>query len=331
MSATSAAAVSPSGNLGDILPADGSRDQEAFVDLRDGGRCWSIAELDAAASSVAAGLQERGFVRADRIALLLENSAEFMQAYLGIMRAGMTAVPVNYRLSPDTIAFILHDCAARAAIVDGPRKALVPAGLPTFSIDERGGSGFAALLSRSRTRTISPHAEELAEILYTSGSTGRPKGVPLSHAGQLWALQQYLSLGAYPAERTLIVAPTYHMNGLFYSTVALASGQRLISLPRFEARTYLHSVAAHGCALLSGIPTMFALIARETRLISQLDLRGVRRIFVGSAPLTEALAARVGCIFPNAHVQNGYGTTEAGPAIFGPHPDGLYGDRKSVV
>ena len=68
---------------------------------------------------------------------------------------------------------------------------------------------------------------------------------------------------------------------------------------------------------------MFAMMARQTELIASLDLSSVRAVTIGSAPLTEALIARVQKMFPNATVSNGYGTTEAGPSIFGDHPHGL--------
>jgi acyl-CoA synthetase (AMP-forming)/AMP-acid ligase II len=81
-------------------------------------------------------------------------------------------------------------------------------------------------------------------------------------------------------------------------------------------------VARYRCTLLSGIPTMFALIAREPDLLERLDLASVTTMTIGSAPLTDALIERVQAIFPHAVLTNGYGTTEAGPAVFGPHPGG---------
>jgi acyl-CoA synthetase (AMP-forming)/AMP-acid ligase II len=171
---------------------------------------------------------------------------------------------------------------------------------------------------------------ELAEILYTSGSTGLPKGVPLGHYGQLWAIAHYLEplLETPPDERppqdtTIIVAPFYHMNGLFNVSVALARRVAVLLLPRFDARRYLEAVSEHRCTMLSGIPTMFALMVREHDLVARLDFTSVRDVTIGSAPLTDALLDQVRKLFPNAEIRNGYGTTEAGPAVFGPHPDGL--------
>jgi acyl-coenzyme A synthetase/AMP-(fatty) acid ligase len=67
---------------------------------------------------------------------------------------------------------------------------------------------------------------------------------------------------------------------------------------------------------------MYALMVRQRDLVERLDLRSVREMSIGSAPLTDALLAQVHAVFPNATIDNGYGTTEAGPAVFGPHPDG---------
>jgi acyl-CoA synthetase (AMP-forming)/AMP-acid ligase II len=151
-----------------------------------------------------------------------------------------------------------------------------------------------------------------------------PKGVPLNHHGQLWAIGHYLEpLPANPPQdTTIVVAPLYHMNGLFNITVALAKRMQVISLPRFDARRFLEAAAHHGCTVLSGIPTMFALMVRERDLVERLDLQRVRDITIGSAPLTDALLVQVHELFPNAEVRNGFGTTEAGPAVFGPHPEG---------
>src|SRR5262249_41534708 len=99
--------------------------------------------------------------------------------------------------------------------------------------------------------------------------------------------------------------------------------ETIVSLPRFEARRYLQAVHDFRCVMLTGIPTMFALLARETELIAQLDLTCVRSVAIGSAPLPPAILQRVRESFPAAEVLNGYGTTEAGPAVFGPHPGGL--------
>jgi len=205
--------------------------------------------------------------------------------------------------------------------VDAGRRAMVPTGLSTFEFDADSWDRF---LDPGGFTPRAPGPGELAKILYTSGSTGRPKGVPLAHAGQLWAIAKWWTGGGEVLkDLSLVVAPTYHKNGLFFTSVCLSNGMAFVSMPRFDARAYLETVARYRCTVLSGIPTMFALMARERELLARLDLTSVTKVTIGSAPLTEALIARVHGMFPNAVVKNGYGTTEAGPVVFGPHPDGL--------
>jgi len=313
-------------NLGDVLRLPACGDRVAYIDRRDPShpRALSAVELEDLITSVARGLGRRGIRPGDRVGILSENRLEFVAAYFGIMRMGAVAVPVNYKLPPATIAHIFSDSDLRLVMSDAPRRVVVPSRVPMVGLDEEGADGFAALLDPGPLVTYAPDDDDLAEILYTSGSTGFPKGVPLTHRGQLWAIAHYLTPldSTVPEDTTIVVAPLYHMNGLFFTTVALASRMTVISLPRFEARWYLETVAQYRCTVLSGIPTMFALMVRERDLIAGLDLSAVREIMIGSAPLTDALLAEVQHLFPAAHVENGFGTTEAGPAVFGLHPDG---------
>ncbi len=306
-------------NLGDILPRE-APEHPLFIDLRIPGRpkVWRTDEFDHAVDAVADGLVRRGFAPGARIGILAANRAEFMIAYFGTMRAGMVSVPINFKLPKDTIEYIVQDAALAATFVDAERRALVPATCPTLNLDHLDAESPPPSAERR-----APSAE-LAKILYTSGSTGRPKGVPLPHAGQIWSVAKYFEGTEHGRQEiTLVVAPTYHKNGLFFSMMALANQMTVLSLPKFEARSFLETVAKYRCTLLTGIPTMFALIAREQDLIQSLDFSSVRLVTIGSAPLTDALVARVNAIFPAAEVRNGYGTTEAGPIAFGPHPMGL--------
>jgi acyl-CoA synthetase (AMP-forming)/AMP-acid ligase II len=308
-------------NLGDVLRLPGWGDRVTYIDLRDPERARELTafELEHWIRGVAGGLQKRGIAAGERVGILAANGAEFVAAYFGIMRLGAVAVPINHKLPPRTIGHIFEDSAIRIAFVDEPRSTLVPAGIPVIAFDD-----FAAFLDPGAFREFTPGDQDLAEILYTSGSTGLPKGVPLTHQGQLWAIRHYLGpLDEPPRDVTLVVAPLYHMNGLFFTTVALANRITVISLPRFEARSYLQTVARCRCTLLSGIPTMFALMVRERETVEGLDLECVREISIGSAPFSEALLKQVQRLFPRAQVHNGFGTTEAGPAVFGPHPKGI--------
>jgi acyl-CoA synthetase (AMP-forming)/AMP-acid ligase II len=113
------------------------------------------------------------------------------------------------------------------------------------------------------------------------------------------------------------------MNGLFISMLCLASGISVVVMPRFEPEAYVRALSLYKCTFLTGIPTMFAMLYRQTALVEGEDFSFVRNIILGSAPLSEKLVHELRAIFPNAEVQNAFGTTEGGAYVFGRHPGGL--------
>lgn len=320
------ATAPPSTNLGMILASRCDTLHGRFVaDLSDGGARWSYRDLDSAADRVAAGLRAKGHAVGDRIAILAENSAPCLLSYLGIMRAGLVAVPINIRLPKAAIAEILADCAAKLLLVDSSHTALAPMKVEHVVLDGVGAQSLSSLTREPGAELFEPFEPDeatLAEILYTSGSSGVPKGVMLTHQGQLQALYAHVRLSSAMHECALVAAPLYHMNGLFSASVALLQGMNLVLMPRFAPRAWLRAVDRHRCTRLGGVPSMFVMALREQDLIEKLDFSHVESVLIGSAPLTLSLLEAVQRLFPNARVTNGYGTTEAGPSIFGEHPDG---------
>jgi len=309
-------------NLGDLFDPDRGPDQTALiaVDLDGEARSFSYRALDRAVTALSADLAGRGLCHGARIALFGANSAEFLVAYLAIMRAGLVAVPVNTQLADATIAFILEDAAAEFAFADRERLAALPTGLAATAFD-------AIEIENppdTRVATVTPAPHEVAMILYTSGSTGRPKGVLLSHDGQLWAVRARLSGFAEPeAERFLVAAPLYHMNALSVAKTALMGRGTLVLLAGFTPHAYIDAAARFRCTALTSVPTMIARVVKEEARLAAADLSSVRRLMMGSAPQTQALWDKARAAFPGVRVVMGYGTTEHGPSAFGPHPDGL--------
>ena len=105
-------------NLGDLVDTAFDRKRILVVDSRPGGSSWSGGRIHDRAGSVAGALLARGLRRGGRVALLAANRAEYLVATLGIMRAGLVAVPVNIRLPRTTIDHVLRDCGARLAFYD---------------------------------------------------------------------------------------------------------------------------------------------------------------------------------------------------------------------
>jgi acyl-CoA synthetase (AMP-forming)/AMP-acid ligase II len=263
-----------------------------------------------------------GLKRGDRVGILALNSTRLLAAYFGIMRAGLVAVPISFKLARETVDHIVRDADLRAVFHDSERAALCPDTLAKISFDAPGE--WEAFCDEGPFETIEPEPRELAMILYTSGSTGKPKGVLLSHDSQRWSLETSATLyGDRSHHRYIVGAPMFHMNATISVKGALAAGASIVLLPAFEAKAYAKAIERFDVTWLTSVPTMLALVAKERDLVGGLDFSSVTNVTMGSAPLTQALVDKVQALFPKALINNSYGTTEAGPAPFGPHPDGL--------
>ena len=311
-------------NLGDLVDPSADPEAIALIDLGapQGPREYRHDDLNNAAQAVARGLMARGYKRGDRLAILAANSAEFLIAYLGAMRAGMVSIPINHKFPVETIAFILADADCKLVFTDAARREMIPDGPEIVVFREDGPSGFDALLDPGAFETVRPGPEEVAMFLYTSGSTGRPKGVPLTHAGHLWVVEMRIKRRPDPDHRMLVAAPLYHMNGLAICKVAMAAHLTIVLMPQFDAVEYIRAIGAHGVTWLTSVAAMMAMVVREEQALADTDLSSVRIVRMGSAPVSNKLVADIREYFPNAEIANGYGTTEAGPVVHGPHPDG---------
>ncbi len=112
------------------------------------------------------------------------------------------------------------------------------------------------------------------------------------------------------------------MNALAVCQAALVQHDTIILLPGFTVASYIEAASRYRATVLTSVPTMIAMMLRERDLLARSDLSSVAAVRMGSAPVSPALLQATRQVFPQAAVNNAYGTTEAGPIVFAPHPDG---------
>ncbi|HKA80908.1 MAG TPA: class I adenylate-forming enzyme family protein [Xanthobacteraceae bacterium] len=318
-------------NLGDLIRRDRDLSKVAIIDL--GGeeipREFSYRQLDAMAGGVARALVKRGLARGDRVGILSANRAEYVSAYFGIMRAGLVAVPVNFKFPRHTIHFILRDAGAKLVFCDRQRAPDTPAEIPSVQFGGGGPDGFDGFIEPGLFDAVVPQPREPAMFLYTSGSTGTPKGVVLSHQSHIWVVETRLAPGL-DRHRYLIAAPLYHMNALALAKLACAAHATVVLLPQFTATAYIEAIGRYRPTCLTAVPPMVAMMLREKAAMAHTDLGSVEFLRMGSAPVSASLMHAIHQALPQAAITNAYGTTEAGPVVFGPHPRGLPQPEMSV-
>jgi len=292
----------------------------------DGAIALSWAALDARVERVAAALAAAGLQRGDRAALLLPNCREYIELYFGCARAGVIAVPVNYRLTPGETATVLASARPALLVVDAAYLATARAiehDLPHLQRWVTGAGSLAnampyeaALLAAPTQAGVNTGEENDAfAIFFTSGTTGLPKGAVISHRNlEANAFNQCLADNSRADDVNLIATPLYHMGAVFMAITYILRGCTQVVLPKFEAAAWLDAVARHRISVSLLVPTMIntALNAPE---IQTADLTSLRLIFYGGGPMPSAVLERaiqrLRCGFTQ-----GYGLTETLEATF---------------
>jgi len=309
------------GNLGLLFAEHAKSDRPAIVELRDPARPRPVSfrELDAGCNAVARGLAKAGLKPGDRIGILSLNRVDFVATLLGAMRAGVVPVPVNVKLPADAAAFVLRDAGARTVFTDAESKRLAPAGARVVEF----GADFERFLDPGPFEAYEPAPDSVAIQPYTSGSTGRPKGVLLTHYGQNWSRRILAhTRGTTERDVILVAAPLYHKNALNAIKQGLTAGATLPLLPQFDIGRYIEAIGRHRCTVISGVPTMMAMMLTRKDQLANIDTTPVRTIMMGSAPSSPQLIQELRTHFPNAEPLVVYGVTEGGPVPLGPHPEG---------
>ena len=302
------------------------------IGVRCGGRFTTYPDMFGRALRATRGLLELGVGAGDRVALLLRNSIEFLEASIATVPLGASAVPINWHWRGDEVAHVLLDSGAKALVVHAdlwPAIApSVPAGLALVVVPAEGNG--AADLPEGALRWSDwlavnepweqPPEAPPASIIYTSGTTGRPKGVVRTPATDAQREGTQAMLGEIfqlaPGERTVIPAPMYHAAPNAYALAAANRGMDMTIMTSFDAEEFLRLVADHRVTVVQMVPTMFVrLLALPEQTRSRYDLSTLRWIVHAAAPCPpDVKRAMINWLGPI--VAEYYGGTETGPVVF---------------
>jgi long-chain acyl-CoA synthetase len=291
--------------------------------LRFASGAMTYAEADAASGRLAVALRGRGFSPGDKVAVRLANVPEFVISYFGILKAGLTMVPLNPLLKAAEIAYQLDDSDARMLITatmleDEVLTALDKVGgvVPVVvgEYDEsrwpEGTISYGSLLADDDGDIWPCSADDTAVLLYTSGTTGQPKGAEISH------FQLYMNstvagehLGVLDDDVTLAVLPFFHVYGLSsVLNTAVRHGRTISVVPRFDPAEVLSAIERDKVTIFCGVPTMFyALIAIDS---SGYDTSSLRAAGSGGAPIPAQVLQAFEQRF-DVPILEGYGLSES--------------------
>lgn len=313
------------------------------------GKRMSYGAVKEASDRLAASLQGLGVQPGDRVALLLPNSPQFIIAYYAILKAGAVVVALNPLYTAHELLFHLNDSGATTAISiplflekvsalvgQTPLQRVIytrvadylpfPLSLGSLlqerkqmrQVDPGRVIHLASLLHAPppagwQPAPVDPHS--LAVLIYSGGTTGVAKGIMLSHyalVANAWQLRAWIGVDA--KGRMLAVLPLFHGFGMSVTMNGpLLAGGEIITLPRFQAENVLKAIQEWKPTFFIGVPAMFGAF-NSVPTLKKYNLRSVKGIFVGAAPLTQALKSEFEGL-SGARLIEGYGLTEAVTAI----------------
>jgi len=298
-----------------FLPADGVRLHPERLALAQEGMSITYAELDERADRVAGWLTARGVEPGERVALLWSNDVRYVEALLGIMRAGAIAVPLNVRQTDEILDYVLDD-AQVCGILAGTAEQERATDLAQRSGSVRFVTTADALQLGERLLKVPPYGPDSVCMLpYTSGSTGKPKGVPLTHGGQVWCADILRKIYFFDeSDVALLAAPLFHENAAMTLKALLLAGGTCVVLPGFDPVVVLRAIDRYRVTYLSGVPAMYRMLLNESEELARCDVSSVRFASAGSAPVTVDLLEQFQEVF-GAPIAEGYGLTEGGPDV----------------
>ena len=295
-----------------------------------GGRRWTYQEFYNRINRLSHCLRAFCIKKDDKVAILHPNCHTFLEAYYAIPKVGAISVPINYRLSPKEIAFILQDSDSKILIADSMFKNQVDVirgeirGIEKILWTGEGkvnegpiDSDYEKALQRVDLSPLpepSINGEDIAQIYYTSGTTGRPKGVMLSHQnGMTHALGTIAEIHLTDCDVWIHVAPLFHLADAWATWAVTWVGGTHVLVKEFDAKVVLGTIQREKVTLTNLIPTMLNLMVNHPE-VGKFDYSSLRVLLSGGAPIAPEVVRKIVETFKCDYIQT-YGMTETSPYL----------------
>lgn len=286
---------------------------------------YSYQQLYLDSKKMAGFLKKLDVKAGDRVASLSQNRVETVLLFFALQRLGAILVPVNFRLSPSEIEYILQDCGAKILFYEDSFSSTVKKIISDrlHIANPKSNVSLTCLPYQDLKQAESADSyydfegveETPVMILYTSGTTGFPKGAVLTHKMLFWnSLNTSLSLNITENDVTINFAPLFHTGGWnVLMTPFFHRGAKVIFFDKFDADEILKVSQERQVTLLFGVPTMLKLMS-ESAHFANCDLSYLRYMVVGGEPMPLNLIKTWHS--KGVPVRQGFGLTEFGPNCF---------------
>jgi fatty-acyl-CoA synthase/long-chain acyl-CoA synthetase len=303
-------------------------DKTALIDDRPGGAVtqWCYAELNAEVNRLANALRGAGIGHGSKVAWCGMNSIGVVQMMNAARKVGATAVPLNYRLTPEEAAYVVDHCDAELVWVDAdfaPLMAEIRAHTPKvrrFVVFD--GACPAGMLAAEDFLAGASEAEPgrapadtpASTMIYTSGTTGKPKGALRRGIGDPQQVRGLMAaIGYVPGDVYLTTGPLYHSGPGGFMGLAMLLSNTVVLQRRFDAEDWLRLVDRYRVTTTFSAPTPIRMVCNlpaERR--QRYDVSSMKRMVANAAPWSYALKELYLSCFPEDSLFEVYGSTELG-------------------
>lgn len=283
------------------------------------GTRWTYQDLHEHVHRLIGGLNERAALPPrGQVAVMMRNHARYVLTYYAVIASGRTLVPLNLRLAPRELAYILTNARVDAVMADQEfqpiiREALARLGrpLPVFWSEPAGDGSFDELMTSDSHPFASASEEDVAAVYYTSGTTGLPKGALISHRNMAAVAQQNVEAWCFESADVveLEVSPLFHVSFQEFGPPVHHVGGTLV-VDTFSPRRALDLIEQEGINAFFAVPSMLFMM-REALAERPRELGGVRLVKYGGAPMPAEHLASIQAMFPHATLIQGFGQTES--------------------